>query len=313
MGSAARPPSSRAVKVEIGRQRGDGDDSRRFTPAAITFDTRAHTLTTEIKDDWEEQIKKQWLTNQSHVKEAIIYQFGIEDFEQKIRDFTDLGVAPWSVVALHNVYLAQERNAFVSGSYYSALLGACGLGERILNQLVLTLRDDYSSHPATKHVAGKKSLDDWQKCVRTLKEWGVLDEETARDYLRLMRMRHAAVHYRSDLDSGDARDAALAAVVLLCELVQRIFSPHGRDENYFPGPIGRSYVRRDAEAIPFVKHFILPACVLVSPVYRYVASASEPGGFAVYDDPEYGRNSPSLSDDQFAEPSRASPQVQYPF
>ena len=87
MGSAARPPSSRAVKVEIGRQRVDGDDSRRFTPAAITFDTRAHTLTTEIKDDWEEQIKKQWLTNQSHVKEAIIYQFGIEDFEQKIRDF----------------------------------------------------------------------------------------------------------------------------------------------------------------------------------------------------------------------------------
>ena len=59
MGSAARPPSSRAVKVEIGRQRVDGDDSRRFTPAAITFDTRAHTLTTEIKDDWEEQIKKQ--------------------------------------------------------------------------------------------------------------------------------------------------------------------------------------------------------------------------------------------------------------
>ena len=113
MGSAARPPSSRAVKVEIGRQRVDGDDSRRFTPAAITFDTRAHTLTTEIKDDWEEQIKKQWLTNQSHVKEAIIYQFGIEDFEQKIRDFTDLGVAPWSVVALHNVYLAQVRNAFV--------------------------------------------------------------------------------------------------------------------------------------------------------------------------------------------------------
>lgn len=205
------------------------------------------------------------------------------------------------------------RSAFISGSYYAALLGACGLGERILNQLVLTLREDYSSHPATKHVAGKNSLDDWQKCVRTLREWGVLNEETAREYLRLMRMRHAAVHYRSELDNGDARDAALAAVVLLCELVQRIFSPHGQDENYFTGPIGRSYVRRDAEATPFVKHFILPACVLVSPVYRFVASASEPGGFAVYDDPEYGRDSPPLSDDQFADPSRASPQVQYPF
>jgi hypothetical protein len=50
------------------------------------------------------------------------------------------GAAPSSVVALHNIHLTQVRAAFVGMNYYPALLGASGLGERILNQLVLTLR-----------------------------------------------------------------------------------------------------------------------------------------------------------------------------
>lgn len=301
-----------AVKVEIGRERGPDDGSRRFLPQAVSFDTRARLLETVVQDDSEPEIQAQWRTNQAHVRESLIHQFGASDYEQKIQNFMEIGAAPWSVMALHNVYLKQVRDAFVAMQYYPALLGACGLGERILNQLVLTLRDDYPDHPATRHVAKKQALDDWSKCVRTLREWGVFDEVTAREYLSLKRKRHAAVHYRSGLDTGDARDAALAAVKQLCELVERIFLPIGSSPHYFAGPIGRSYVKLEAEASPFVRRFILPACVLVSPKFRFVPSGS-PSGLDVYDDPDYGVGEPPLTDEQFAEPERATPQVDYPF
>jgi hypothetical protein len=217
------------------------------------------------------------------------------------------------VLALHNVHLQQVRSAFASMAYYPALLGACGLGERILNHLVLTLRDDYAEHDATRHVAGRESLNDWSKCVKTLKRWGVFSEDVGRDYERLRKQRIAAVHYRPALDEDDARIAALNAVRLLCSLVERIFNAVGQGAHYFTAPIGRPYVRSEAEDDPFVKRFILPACALVSPRFRFIPSTSAVGGFDVYDDPEIGVGEPPLSDEEFADPTRARPQVPYPF
>jgi len=117
------------------------------------------------------------------------------------------------------------------------------LGERILNQLVLTLRHDYAQHPATRHVTGKHAFDDWRKCIVTLHKWAILNEATAQKYIDLMYKRHAAVHYRRELDTGVARDAAMAAVKELSDLVHDIFTPIGESHYYFSGPIGRSYVR----------------------------------------------------------------------
>lgn len=270
-------------------------------------------LSQEIGEDWEPEVQEQWRTNQANVREHLIHTFGIEDYEQKIQNFVDIDAAPWSVAGLHTTYLQQVRAAFVSMNYYPALVGTCGLGERLLNQLVLTLRDDYADHPATKHVKNKKSFDDWSKCIKTLRAWGVVSTEVGRNYGELMSLRHGAVHYRPGLDSGEARADALKALHLFSGIVEAMFKPIGEQPHYFSGPIGRSYVRLDAESDPFVRRFILPSCVLVSPKYRFVASAGGPGGFDVYDDPAYGADEPPLTDDEFAEPERASPQVPYPF
>ena len=299
-----------ASKVEPGRQRRDGDGSRRFTPVNFHFDSRALTLATVIDHDWESDVQEQWRQNQAGVRESVVHQFGAADYEQKIRNFTDLGAAPWSVVALHNVYLSQVRAAFAATNYYPALLGACGLGERILNQLVLTLRNDYADHPATKQVADKQSFDNWNVCIRALREWGVFADGIAYDFTTLMKRRHGAVHYRTQLDSGDAREASLESVLLVGKLIEALFAPIGQRPYYFSGPIGRSYVCLNSEGEPFVERFILPACVLVSPNYRFVPSS---GGLDVYDDPDYGLGEPPLTDEQFAEPQRAMPQVSYPF
>lgn len=102
-------------------------------------------------------------------------------------------------------------------------------------------------------------------CIKALQVWGVFADEIARDFTTLMKRRHGAVHYRSELDSGDAREAALEAVLLLGELIEAVFAPIGQRPYYFSGSIGLSYVHLDSESEPIVKRFILPACVLVSP------------------------------------------------
>jgi hypothetical protein len=296
---------------ELGRPRGPEDGSRRYTPIAMTFDTRAMLLDLVTDGpDVEPETATLNRNNQSRLREELIHEFGAANYEQKVQNFVDLGPAPWSLAALHNTYLSEVRQAFSLGAYYPALVGACALGERILNHLVLTLREDYASHPATKHVAGKKALDDWEKCIRTLEEWGVATDDVKGDYRALEDARHAAVHYRTELDTGNARAAALCAIRLLSGVVEKIFNPHGIAPHYFAGPIGRAYVRLEAESDPFIRRFILPACALVSPRYRFVPSGR---GFDIYDDPDYGTDRPPLTDEEFADSARASPQVEYPF
>lgn len=299
-----------AIKVEPGRGRGPDDGSRRFTPGNFAFDTRALTLAAAIDDNWDESIKEQERRNQASIRESILHEYGVEDYAQKIQNFVDLGRAPWSVVALHNVYLAQSRAAFVGLNYYPALLGASGLGERLLNQLVLSLRQDYEQHEATKRVAAKQSFDNWDVCIKALRGWGTISDEVANEFRKLMVRRNSAVHYRSELDSGDAREAALDALLLIGGIVEALFSPIGKQPHYFTGPIGRSYVRLGWEDDPFVRKFILPACVLVSPVFRFVATAH---GFDVYDDSDYGVGHEPLTDDEFGDPARAEIQVAHPF
>ncbi len=79
-------------------------------------------------------------------------------------------------------------------AYYPALLGAVGLGERILNQVILERRDALADHPATKPVATNKAFDDWKPMIRVLKTWQVLPDDVATNFERLRRLRHDAVH-----------------------------------------------------------------------------------------------------------------------
>jgi hypothetical protein len=65
-----------ASRVEPGRERGPADGSRRFTPIDFHFDTGANVLAQTVADDWEPQIKEQWLPNQALVREGLVHQFG---------------------------------------------------------------------------------------------------------------------------------------------------------------------------------------------------------------------------------------------
>lgn len=146
------------VEAPVGRPRDPGDGCRRYRPMQFTFDTRAAVLETEIGEDWEPALREQWRSNIGRVREGLLHDLGVADGERKIEDFRALGTAAWSVVASHNGFLAQIRTAFAADAYYPALLGAAGLGERILNDLIRDLRADYARHPGDCPRPGEGEL-----------------------------------------------------------------------------------------------------------------------------------------------------------
>ncbi|OGP50216.1 MAG: hypothetical protein A2Y79_07875 [Deltaproteobacteria bacterium RBG_13_43_22] len=107
--------------------------------AFFDFDTRSRRLTEPIREEWEESIKAQHRQNRENIVRRLKSEFGKVEIDQKIQNFVDLGTKPVSIIAFHNAFFSQVRSSFVVGSYYPALTGACALGERILNHLILII------------------------------------------------------------------------------------------------------------------------------------------------------------------------------
>lgn len=293
------------IAAPTGRERTTDDGCRRYLPLLFTFDTRNHFLNSEDKEhEWEPDIREQWRGNRRQVTVGLVNEFGSVAFETKFNDYRALGVAPMSVAALHNLFMAQIRSAFVAGAYYPALVGAGALGERMLNQLVVVLRDDYGEHPATtEEIAAWKSFTKWSQCTQALAGWGVLSEELVDRFAQLEKLRHRAVHYNRGLDNTDARDAAIAAIQLIQDIIQELFPPLGGPPRFIEGTTGHTYLSLDAEAQPLIRHFYLPASVLVSPRFEMRSVQLEDGSpwFEVHDDGDYQLRYPTLSDAEFVE------------
>lgn len=287
----------------IGRSRLPTDGCRRYRVTAVTFDTRPYVLGMGIDDSWEDAVKEQWQEAKRGIREGVLYEFGVEDYDRKLDDFRAIGAQPWSVVAMHNRNLRAIRRAFVAGAYYPALLGAVGLGERILNQVILELRDALPDHSATKSVATNKAFDDWKLMIRVLMSWQVLPDDVATNFERLRRLRHDAVHYNVPTLDAAARDEALEALQLLQRSIERLFHP-SVDAHLISGIAGAEYLRLDVEEQPFVRRFFIPASVLVSPEHEWVSN--DP--VTVLDNTEYGvaDGVTALSDEEFAERIGAS-------
>ncbi len=294
------------IPAPIGRNRNDDDECRRYMPLRYTFDTRNAMIDheEEFGSNWEPDIRAQWRQNLRQITVGLVTEFGVVNFDTKFDDYRALGVAPMSVVALHNVFLAQVRSAFVAGAYYPALVGASALGERILNQLVIVLRGDYQDHPATTpEIASWKSFTKWGQCTEALAGWGVLTTGLVDEFTRLGKLRHRAVHYNAGLDNTDAREVALDAIRLLQDIIGKLFAVFGGPPKFIEGTTGQTFLSSESEAQPLIRHFYLPACVLVSPRYEMRPTRREDGShwFDVHDDGDYQMRYPTLTDAEYAE------------
>lgn len=268
---------------------------RRHLSWGMDFDTRAHSLDPNIPDEWDERVKDLHRQNLVSARAGMAWEFGEQAIDAKIENFIAMGPKPFSVLAHHNALFHQVRQAFVIGAYYPALVGACALGERILNHLLLDMRGHFTGTPAYRKVHAKKSFDDWRVPIDTLESWDILLPQAVIEFRALMGLRHRSIHFNPST-TQNLRDHALAAVIHMREIIEQQFASHALRPWFMPNTLGHVFIRKEWEAHPYVRAYYLPNCPFVGPLF---GMAPGPGGWQFYDHADYGDG--DWSDDEFAE------------
>lgn len=269
--------------------------SRRFLAFAMDFDTRAVTLGIKIDEAWEPHIKEMWRKNQQGIRDGLVRQFGEHHLEYKIKNFIAMDSKPMSIVAYHNAFFDQVRKAFTIGSYYPALVGACALGERILNHLILDLRDHYVGTPEYKRVYRKLSFDDWDTPIRALEAWEVLLADVAQEFRALKLLRHRSIHFNMGTYST-LREDALQALLHMRTIIDGQFGTFGVRPWFIEGTKGHMFIRKEFEENPFIASYFIPRCAYVGPLFGMARDPTD--GLVAVDVPDYGDG--TLSDAEFA-------------
>lgn len=200
-------------------------------------------------------------TEQEQTKGLLKYQHGEVNLDEKYNRFMEFDTPNIRLITEYNSILIEIEHSYISGHYYPALTAACCLGERILNILILKLRDYYRGHKLYKRVHGKESFQDWYEAINTLKEWDVIDDKLKEQYEKLAELRNDSIHLK---EIGDFKDRALTALKSIMFITDRLF---GLQSNVFFWCPGELYIRKDKENLPIVKEFFLPSCVYVG--YKY--------------------------------------------
>jgi hypothetical protein len=240
---------------------------KRFRVLGFDFDARVHSLTQEIPDHWEDHVRDIHRHNRSEIERGLILEFGEIRAEQKRQNFVDLGPKPLSILAFHNRFLEQIRVAFVMGAYYPALTASCALGERILNYLILMLREEFKNSPEYKRVYNRDSFDNWDIAINTLDAWNILLPEVVTEFRTLRDRRNDAIHFRPELDNND-RLLALAAIRSLNFIMENQFCAFGSQPWFVTGVPGEIYIKKEWEKQPFIRKMYLPNCASVGPKHK---------------------------------------------
>lgn len=201
------------------------------------------------------------------MRQRLLAQFGWFNGEEKINNYIQLGNKPFSIMAFHNKFMDQIRTSFIECSYYPALTGACALGERILNHLLLNLRDDFKDKPEYKDVYRKKAFAKWDVPIDTLESWGILLPNVAANYRALKEIRNEAIHFNPSTDQND-RPLSLDAITTLTKIIEEQFSAFGGQSWFIPNIAGASFLTKGSEQEAFIKKIYIPNCVLVGPYHE---------------------------------------------
>lgn len=266
---------------------------KRYRVLTFDFDARVHSLTQDVQDDWEDEVKVLHNRNREQTERGLIREFGEFAAENKRQNFIELGPKPFSILAFHNLFLEQVRIAFVVEAYYPALTAACALGERILNYLILSLRNDFTSTPEFRRVRNKDSFDNWDLAIKTLETWDVLLPEVAKEYRVLRDLRNKSIHFRPEVDRND-RPLALDAIRSLGSIVGTQFCAFGSQPWFITGVPGESYIKKDWESRPFIQKVYLPNCRALGP--RHMVESINP--WRICEDDYEDRD---ITDEEFCE------------
>jgi hypothetical protein len=270
---------------------------RRYNPYSFDFDSTPLSLD-EPAEHWDEPIKKSHLENRARAIERLKLEYGKRNIEAIIQNTRDLGPKGMSLVTYHNTMHRQARSAFVVGAYYPALVAACALGERILNHLILDLRESFRSSPHYRKVFNKDAFDNWPRSVEILIDWDVLLPEAAENFLKLETLRHRSVHFNFDTYTT-MREDALTALTLLGKIISRQFGYFGGQPWFIANTPGVQFIKSSFETHPFVRTYLIPASGFVGVNYGMDLLGS---GWVHLDYADYGDG--TLTDEEFANAER---------
>ena len=114
---------------------------KRYRIIRYDFDTRVGILKSYNKE--KDNLNNEQRADLNNIILGLKLQYGEQNFENKLHNLFDIGSKKMSIIAFHNKFLQQIRDAFIMGAYYPALTSSCTLGERILNHLILNLREQF--------------------------------------------------------------------------------------------------------------------------------------------------------------------------
>jgi hypothetical protein len=265
---------------------------RRHLSYTLDFDTRAYVFD-EPGDGWAEEPRRIHLENRERARAALGREFGADNLDRKIENFRAIGVKPFSVVSYHNRFFDEVRRAFVMGAYYPALVGACALGERVLNHLILDIRDFYKHTQEYVGVRKQRSFANWKLVIDTLEAWNVLLPKAVIELRALMELLHRSIHF-NDSTYANLQEDSLASIQHMNHIIDLQFSAFADRPWFIPGTRGYVFIRREWESEPFIKTYYLPSCPFVGPYF----SISFDQGLTLYDHPDYGDG--DWTDEEFA-------------
>jgi hypothetical protein len=232
--------------------------------------------------------------NSQKAKAGFTYEYGEKAIDQKLKNLKDLSATPFSIVSYHNRFYFQIRDSFVIGAYYPALVAACSLGERILNNLMLRLRENFIDKPEYKKVYKNKSFDDCGLLIDTLSSWGILVPEATNDFKKLSILRHKSIHFNPETDKTP-RGLALQAIKNLNQIIDHQFSAKTPSHWLFYVS-GEYYFKRELESNPFFWEFYMPSCQHVG--YKHIVTTVNPQ-WAIQDENDYDDR--EITDAEFAQ------------
>lgn len=268
--------------------------ARRYHPFSYDFDSTAQSLT-QPEEHWDEQVKQLHSENRAQTIKRLELRYGALNIEEVIRNSIDLGPKSLSLITHHNALHEQARRAFIAGFYYPALVAACALGERILNHLVLDLRDSFKSSEHYKKVYRKDSFDQWPFAVAVLSDWNVLTDGVGLKFLDLGKLRNRSIHFDPETYQSLRADA-LAALHQLDGIIEKQFGYFGPKRWFIEGTSGAVFVKREYENDPFVRAYIIPRSGFVG--HLYGMDRSDEGAWSHLDYSDYGDE--DVSDEEFA-------------
>ncbi len=234
---------------------------RRYRIIPGSFDARASLLLNAETLGLDANARRQ---EEANLRESVRHEYGDRDLERKLADFIAIGVEPLSLIFYHNMLFRQARQAFVAGCYFPALTGACTLGERILNHLVLDLRDDFKATTEYKRVSRQESFNNWDTMIDVLAAWDVLLPSVVTSFRKLKDQRNRSIHFRPET-AHLARSLALDSLGVLANIIDSQFGAFYPKPWYIDDTPGETFVREESEADPFVRKVLLPYALHVGP------------------------------------------------